>query len=223
MIAKIQKAFVIVSISTVGLAMMLLIAAVFGLKVFDNPYLLALLLSLAVIAAGCFFANNALDMFESKKVLSIMCLVLLAISAMLGFVHFWSKFSLPEAFGKLTGIIVISSVLIVIIVTTYGALNKKFFVLQMITYSLVGIIDILLVLLILGVKLFDIKGFATIFVIICIVAFALLCTTNILSKRINKIVEAGYIKVSKEEYNNLKQRVEELEKENAELKSKLND
>lgn len=222
MLAKIQKSFVITSIVSVGLVMLMLILAVFGVEVFKNPTLLAILLSLAVITAGFFFANNALDMFESKRLLSIMCLVLLAISATLGFVHFWSHFTLPEWFGRLTGIIVISSVLIVIIVTTYGSLERNFFVLQMITYILVGIIDIVLILALLGVKIFDIDGFVTIFVIVCIVAFALLCTTNILSKRIAKMVEKGFVKISKEEYNSLKQRVEELEKENEELKSRLN-
>lgn len=220
MLAKIQKTLVIVSISSVGLVMAMLIAAVFKAPVFDkDKILLPIMLSLAVIAAGCFFANNALDMFEDKKPLSISCLVLLAFSAILGFIHFWSKFSLSEGFGKFTGIVVITSVLFVIIVTTYGALDKHFFVLQMITYVLVGLIDVVLIMTILGADLFH-GAFTTIFVVTCIAAVALLLTTNILGKRLNKIVEAGFIKVNKAEYEALKQRVEELEKENAELKSK---
>lgn len=221
MLTKIQKTLVIASIVSVGLAMVMLIMAVFGVEVFKNKNLLALLLSLAVIAAGCFFANNALDMFETKKVLSIMCLVLLVISAILGFVHFWSHFTLSEGFSRFTGIVVITSVLIVIIVTTYGALSKHFFALQLITYSLIGIIDIVLIITLLGADIFH-GAFVTIFVVVCICAFALLCTTNILGKRINKIVEAGFIKVKKDEYDMLKQRVEELEKENEELRNKLN-
>ncbi|MBO7085514.1 MAG: bZIP transcription factor [Bacilli bacterium] len=220
MLAKIQKTLVIVSISTVGLVMAMLIAAVFKAPVFDkDKILLPIMLSLAVIAAGCFFANNALDMFEDKKPLSISCLVLLAFSAILGFIHFWSKFSLSEGFGKFTGIVVITSVLFVIIVTTYGALDKHFFVLQMITYVLVGLIDVVLIMTILGADLFH-GAFTTIFVVTCIAAVALLLTTNILGKRLGKIVEAGFIKVNKAEYEALKQRVEELEKENAELKSR---
>ena len=222
MLAKIQKTLVIVSISTVGLVMAMLIAAVFKAPVFDkDKILLPIMLSLAVIAAGCFFANNALDMFESKKVLSISCLVLLAVSAMLGFIHFWSKFSLSEGFGKFTGIVVITSVLFVIIVTTYGALDKHFFVLQIITYILVGAIDIVLIMAILGADIFH-GAFVTIFVVACIAALALLLTTNILGKRLGKIVEAGYIKVEKTEYEALKKRVEELEIENEELRNKLN-
>lgn len=220
MLAKIQKTLVIVSISTVGLVMAMLIAAVFKAPVFDkDKILLPIMLSLAVIAAGCFFANNALDMFEDKKVLSISCLVLLAFSAILGFIHFWSKFSLSEGFGKFTGIVVITSVLFVIIVTTYGALDKHFFILQMITYVLVGLIDVVLIMTILGADLFH-GIFTTIFVVTCIAAVALLLTTNILGKRLGKIVEAGFIKVNKAEYEALKHRVEELEKENAELKSR---
>jgi len=220
MLAKIQKSLVIVSISTVGLVMAMLIAAVFKAPVFDkDKILLPIMLSLAVIAAGCFFANNALDMFESKKALSISCLVLLAFSAILGFIHFWSKFSLSAGFGKFTGIVVITSVLFVIIVTTYGALDKHFFVLQMITYILVGLIDVVLIMAILGVDLFH-GAFTTIFIVTCIAALALLLTTNILGKRLGKIVEAGFIKVNKAEYEALKQRIEELEKENAELRSR---
>ncbi|MBO4623249.1 MAG: hypothetical protein J5691_05105 [Bacilli bacterium] len=222
MLAKIQKTLVIVSIVSVGLVMAMLIAAVFKAPVFDkDKILLPIMLSLAVIAAGCFFANNALDMFESKKVLSISCLVLLAVSATLGFIHFWSKFSLSEGFGKFTGIVVITSVLFVIIVTTYGALDKHFFVLQLITYILVGAIDIVLIMAILGADIFH-GAFTTIFIVSCIAALALLLTTNILGKRLGKIVEAGFIKVDKAEYEALKQRVEELERENKELKDKLN-
>ena len=222
MLAKIQKSLVIVSICAVGAIVVMLIAALFGLEVFKDKNLLAVLLSIAVIAAGCFFANNALDMFNNKKVLSIACLVLLTISAILGFVHFWSHFTLSEGFARFTGIVVITSVLIVIIVTTYGQLNKKFFALQLVTYILVGIIDIVLILALLGVEVFKNGGFTTIFVAICFIAFALLCTINIISKRINKIVENGYIKIKKADYDDLLAKVEELEKENALLKEKIN-
>ena len=74
---------------------------------------------------------------------------------------------------------------------------------------------------ILGADIFH-GAFVTIFVVSCIAALASLLTTNILGKRLGKIVEAGFIKVEKTEYEALKQRVEELEKENKELKDKLN-
>ena len=220
MLAKIQKTLVIVSIVSVALVMAMLIGAVFKLPVFKNDTLLAILLSLAVIAAGCFFANSALDLFIDKKVLSVMCLVLLAISASLGFMHFWSHFSLPEWFGRFTGIVVITSVLIVIIVTTNGALNKHFLALQLITYILVGIIDVVLIIALLGGDIFH-GAFTTIFIIGCIVAVTLLFISKILGRRMGKIEEAGYIKVRKDDYDDLLKKIDELEKENQELRSKI--
>ena len=81
------------------------------------------------------------------------------------------------------------------------------FALQIITYSFVLIIDIILTLTILGVQIFDNSAFATFFVVLALITFALLCVVNIIARKNyrNQIDESEeeMITIKKSEYDML--------------------
>ncbi len=212
-----QKVLTIVSIISVAVSVMMFIGLYFGLKLFSNKYLLAIFLSFIAMAVVCFFSNSALDMYSKKKCISIVSLALLGLSFIFGLINFWTYFELEGFFPKMSGVIAIASVLFVIIITTSTKLDNHYKGLQIITFGLTVILDIALTIVILGVDLFDNDTFVKIFYPLCFIVFALLCITNIISKRINKI-KKDFIQISLDEYNSLKERIRELENENKKLR-----
>lgn len=214
---KVQKVLTLISIVAVAISVMMFIGLYFGLKLFSNKYLLATFLTFIATAVVCFFSNGALDMYGKKKYLAIVSLALLVLSFLFGLINFWTYFELEGFFPKMSGIIAIASVLFVIIITTSSKLDNHYRGLQIITFSLTVILDIALTIVILGVDLFDNDTFVKIFYPLCFIVFALLCITNIISKRINK-TKKDYIQISLDEYNSLKERIRELENENRELR-----
>lgn len=219
MIEKIQKGLIITSIVTVSIVVIMLISALFGAEIFNNKTLTAILLTIAAISAVGFFINSALDMFNKKKIIAIISMVLLGFAFIFGLVNFWTHFEMEGIFPKISGIIAIASVLFVIIITTNAKLDNNFKVLQFVTYGLIIALDIILTLVILGVDLFGTEGFSEFFWAFCFIVFALLCINNIVGKRItSNNLGKDYIKVSVKEYNELKERINQLEKENKELR-----
>ena len=119
------------------------------------------------------------------------------------------------------------AVLFNIIISLILKLDKKYLVLQIITYLIILAIDIILTLQVFRVNVFGIKGFWKFFLVLCLVAFGLLCTTSIIGRKtvtdekdeINTKPKTANI--SNEEYFALLQKVEKLKAENAELKRRL--
>ena len=88
-------------------------------------------------------------------------------------------------------------------------------------------IDIIITLQILNVDIFGIKHFWKFFIAICLVAFALLCTTSILGRKYDGgdkegKDKQGFVKIPQNEYDELKSKIKALEEENAALKQQLN-
>ena len=212
MLKKVKKILSIVTIATLCIPILMLILAIFGVEVFEGV-LLKFLLTFATIAVACAFSINALNIFEKNKIISIVSISLLGLSALLGFIIYWSEFTMPALFNNLTMVLAIATVFFCIIVSTHLKLGKKYLVLQIITYCLVIIIDILLTLLIFGIEIFEVKGLSEIFWTICLVTFALICVTGVLGKKSNDNSESNkkYVKIPVEEYESLKARLAELE------------
>lgn len=219
MIEKLQKGLVVSSVVTVSIVVLMLISALFGVEIFNNPTLTAILLTIASLSAVCFFVNAALDMFNKKKIIAIISMVLLGLAFIFGLINFWTHFEMEGLFPKISGIIAIASVLFVIIITTNAKLDNNFKLLQFVTYGLIIVLDILLTIIILGVDLFDNETFTKFFWAFCFIVFALLCITNIIAKRISSNnLGKDYIKISIKEYNELKERIKLLEEENKKLR-----
>ena len=212
---KIRKILTIVSVSTMAIAVIMLISAVFGAKVFQG-IALNFLLTFAVISVASAFAINSLNVLKTQKIVAYISLALLALSSLFGIITFWTNFS-NALFGQITAILAIATAFFCIIISTNNKVQKRFLVLQIITYAIAVFIDIILTLLIVGVSVFKVNGMVEIFIVACLVAFALLCALGILGKKKDN-TEDKLNKVEKVDYQALLNKIQKLEEENAKLK-----
>ncbi len=222
MINKTKKILTIVTLVSIAIPILLLIGAIFGLEVFSG-FTLKLMLTLATVAVAGAFSINALNIYNKRKVIAMISISLLCLCSILAFVIFWSNFTTPTIFNNLVIVLAMATVLFCIIVSMHLKLEKKFLIIQIITYSLIIIIDIILTLIVFGIDVLSIEGLSQLFWTMCLTTFALLCTTGILGKKASSLDSKDsnssnkFVKISIEEYENLKNRIKELE---AELENK---
>ena len=210
-----KKLLTIFSIISTVIPILLLIGTLFGLVTFDGVFL-KLMLTFVTLAVAGGFAINALNIIRKNKTISFISLTLLLISSILLVVMFWSNFSTPEIYNDLTVVISMATIFFCIIISMHLKLSKRYLALQIITYILVVAIDIILTLNIFGVNIFAINGMIQTFITLCLITFALLLITGILGKKSadNDTVDNDkYIKITIEEYNELKERIKYLENE----------
>lgn len=222
-----KKVLTITSICSIVIVVGLLISALFGANAFEFP-LVAVLVSFGIICAGTSLTLNALNIMPKHRILAIVDMALLGLLVLLGIIISWSNFSTNYIFNKITLILGMIAILFNIIVAYYLKLGKKLLILQVVTYVLISVIDLLLTLQICDIKLFDIDWFVKLFIALCLITFLMFIVLAVLSKKDSQDSEDvvaskdEMIKISKAEYDALKTRISELEKENIELKSKLN-
>lgn len=209
---KTKKFLMYLSLCTLAICIVLLIGAIFGLDTF-NGGLLKVLKSCGTIAIAGFFSINAITMIAKNKTLGIICLGLLATLSTSLLIIVWANIK-AGVFTNIVYILLIATILFNIIVTLNLNLDKRFLILQIVTYLLIAIIDIVLTLVILGNNV--LKGTVLkLFIAGCIVVFGLMCALAILSKKGEKD------EPQKEDVSSLKARIDELEKENTKLKEQL--
>lgn len=136
---------------------------------------------------------------------------------MFALIIYWSNFQIPAWFGKSTIIISVTTILFIIIVSASIKLGNRHRVLQGITFGLITVLDIIIAIAVFGVPVFELAGFVQIFVVACLVVFALLCTLGILGKKSlepePKTQEKGFVKISVDEYESLKAEIKKLKEE----------
>lgn len=222
---KTKKTLMIVSLSALVICCIMLILAVFGVKIFDGvPLRLLLILATMCVATG--ISINELAVINRKKVLGFVGIGLLALSVLMALVIFCSNLLVTEnVFNRITGIVSVLSVTFIIIISIYSKLGKSLLGLQIPTYVAFGALAILLSLLIGGLHLFDIKGMLEVFIVLGIVCFGLLIASTIISAKkkssnadaVNS--KAKTITISLQEYESLKEENKALKEELEKLKS----
>lgn len=218
---KTKKVLMIISLSTLALSCLMLILAIFKVKIFEGVPLRILLISSA-IAISCAVSITEINIIKQKKVLGLVSLSLLMLSVLFALIIFCSPLlNNANAFNRLTGILSIFSILFMIIISLNTKLERKFFILQIITYIFVCVIDIMLSLLIAGVDLFNITAMTEIFWILIVVSVGLLITLSVLSSKKNIETNNNKINGNNETITITKTEYDTLLKENAELKEKI--
>ena len=213
-----KKTLMYTSLVALAVCIILLIGSLFGLKTFEGA-LLKLLETFATIAVAGFFAINALTMTEKNKIIGFVCAGLLGFLSLLLIIIFWAN--IPwGVFQKLVFVLTIATVLFNIIVNLNLKLDKNLLVLQIITYILIGIIDIILTMVIFGSKILTNDAVLKVFIAGCIIVFGLLCALEILSKKVEKtpmLIKQGELN----DVDSLKAQVKALQEENARLREQL--
>lgn len=220
-----KRTLSIIAISSLVGAVLMLILAVFGVEGLFKYPLLAVMETLAIICVGSALSINALLIFPKKKKLAIVDLSLLSSLTLLSIITFWIEAVSNSFFGKIVLILGIATIFFNIIVSNYLKLAKSKLALQIITYCLIIVLDILLTMQILGVNLFDLDWFAKVFIVLCLVTFVMLIVLIILAKKspvgehlVDNEDKTKYVKIEKSEYEAMKQKIAELEKEIETLK-----
>lgn len=220
-----KKILTIISLSTLGLACLLLILAIFKVPVFKGILLRVLLIS-ATLAVGCAFAISELNVIKRKKIVGWIGLSLLALSMLCAIIIFVTPLLVNEnVFNRITGILSIFSVLFIIIISFKTKLENKMLALQIITYVVLSILVLILCLLIAGVDIFAVKGMLQVFGIVCVISVGLLIAVAVISAKTTDAEikpEIGkFVKVSQEEYSYLKAENQALKQKVAELEEKI--
>ena len=224
---KVKKILTNVSIVSMALAVVIIATAIFGAPVFNaGGILLKIMLSFATIAVASIFAVSAISFYNKSKVLSLTSLCLLGIATILAIVVYWTGFSL-SILSKATIIISVLAIFFNIIVSFAIKHGKKHLVLQVVLYSLIGVLDVVITLSVLGINVFAIPGFWQCFAVVCLAVFALFCALAIMGKKeasdeIRKDNNEGKIVLSKDEYDKLLAQLEDLKAEVKLLRSTKN-
>lgn len=217
---KVKKILLITSISAVGASALLLILQVLGVPIFQGV-MLRILLIVATIGATSGIALNEIAVIKRKKILGYVSLGLLGLSTAFAIVIFCSNIlTTGGVFPKITGVTALVSILFIIIVSLYSKMENHLIGLQIPAYVSLSLVDATLVLLVVGINVFAVKGLLEAFIIMCIVSVALIITVSVISAKRNASPEVQkakndeYVTISKKEYEN-------LIAENKELKEKL--
>lgn len=220
-----KKILTTVSLICVVVSVGLLIGAIFGLRVFKKP-LLAVLLSFATVGVASAFSINSLTMHKKNRTIAYATLGLMGVTTLMALIIYFSNFSTAVYFNKVILVLGIFAVLFNIIVSLILKLDKRYLILQIITYLIILAIDIILTLQVFRVDVFGIKGFWKIFLVLCLLAFGLLCTTSIISRKTasdekDDTIKSKKVSLTAEQYKEMTDKIASLEAENAELRRKL--
>ena len=215
-IDKLKKALFITSLSTLGISCIMFILAIFKVNIFEGIQFRFLLI-FCTLTIACAVSINEINVIKRKKILGIISISFLLLSVLFALIIFCSPiFEKDNFFNRLTGIISIFSILFMIIISLYVKLNKSYIYLQIICYSTIAFVDIILSILIGGFDIFGVTAITEIFWVFVVISVGMLVTLSILSTRKNEKIqtETDTITINRREY-------EELKRENSELKKEL--
>ena len=199
----------------------LLIAAIFGVKVFEGT-ILNVLLSLAIVTAGTAISINAINYMNKKKILSFISLALTGALMVLAIIIVWGAIAWSNALTKITVLLAIATIFFNVIVAYRLKLENRYFAIQIAAYVLLGVLDIILTLLVFEVNLFAYSWFWQPFTVLVIVVVGFLAALGILGRRANDIgsVDNEKMLITRAEYNSMLKKIADLEAELADKKSK---
>ena len=216
-----KKVLLIISLSAVGIACVMLILAIFKVKIFEGIPL-RLLLIFCTLALGSAVSINEISIIKQKKVLGSVSLSFLLLSVLFALIIFCSPiFEEENFFNRLTGIFSLFSIFFMMIISLNTKLDRKYIVIQIICYIALCFVDGILSILIGGYDIFSVTSITEIFWILVVVSVGLLITLSVLStKRLTESDSKNKetITISKVEYEALKKENEALKEEISKLK-----
>lgn len=221
-----KKSLMITSLSALAISCLMLILAVFKLPIFQGVWL-RLLLIVSTISVSTALANNEIEVIKRKKILGYVGLALLSMSVLFAFIVFCSPlFVTANVFNRITGVVSLISVLFILIISINTKLGKKLIGLQVPTFVAMSLAVLMIALIVCGVKLFNIKGMLEVFIILCILSVGLFIASSVVSnknkdERVNENeenIKNQTITISLDEYNKMKETIENLTKENENLR-----
>lgn len=212
-----KKSFLIASLVSLAITCLFFILAIFDVKVFDGIWLRFSLI-FASLCVGCGFLVNELNVLKRNKILGILSISFLSVSIIFALIIFCTPLlDDGSIFNTITAIIALFSTFFMIIISLATKLEKKLLILQITTYIILFLLEILISILIAGYPLFDVNAMTEIFSVVCVISVGLLIALWILStkKTTNESLNNSqeFIKVLKSDYENLIEENKKLKKQ----------
>ena len=216
---KMKKTLTLISLIALAISSLMLISAVlFAMPVFSDEVLRRILFIMATFAIASGLALIELPVLNKKRLLGIVGLSLLGFSTLLALILFAVPSLLEFGFyAKLTLSLTITSIMFIIIIVLYSKIGSSRMPFQIFTYACYSVFDLLLLLLVWGINIFELTFMIYFFVILCIVNPALFVALLVLGsgKKANtdKVLpkdSSDMITISKTEYETLKHENETL-------------
>lgn len=191
-----------------GVCAIMLILTIFGVNFFEGVKL-DILITVATLTVVGYFSLSSYNMLSKNKVLSYVSFGLIALSALLVVISTWADFSGSGMFFKVTVTIALISILFIFIVSTSLKLERRFVAVQIVCHVILAIFVLLSILLTFGVTVLNNTPFF-VMLVLSIVAFI---TVSVLSNKNTTAdtVSDGYVKISKQEYDELLAKAKQLE------------
>ena len=178
-----KKILTTISLVSMAAGVLILISAIFGNdKIFTGTWL-KVLLSLGTIFISLALIVNSLGIIQKRRIIGFVSIGLLAALTVLLFIIYWAGIEFTNLFSQITSTIAVATIFFCIITSLVSKLNSRHKVLQGITYFLIFAVDVVITLGIFGVEVFAQNGVWQVFVVVCLVIFALLITLNTFGKK----------------------------------------
>ncbi len=187
----------------------IILLLLFNLIKLSGIYLDLLLTVLTFFGAGLVSLNSVSSIGKNNKLIFVSLFLLILSMVLVLLLVWWEK--APDVFTNITWSVVTLSVAFNFIVSFSLKLNKNALVWQTITYSIYGIATIIILLAINVDAVADWKGFA--YVLVPLILLGLIFTSILFTfgkKNNDEVLE--YVTIAKKEYDEMKDRIRELEK-----------
>ena len=199
-----------ITIGSVGLVALLLIGALFSVVKLEGAVADVVFTGLTLTVAGLLTLNSC-NMLERKNKLAIASLSIIALSSLLVILCFWTKLDdNSKAYLNTTLTISALSVCFNLISSGVLKLGKRYLPLQVVSYACYAILSLYLIIIFWSSAEINFKLLA----VLIILSLLFFCVQLVVAKKQGDTipVEVNYVKITKEEYEDLLSKKEQLEK-----------
>ena len=206
-----KKRISFATIIFIGLSALISISALFRIFELKGVILDLLFTFLTLTIAGILTLGTS-EMLERKNKIAIISLSLLGISTLLVVLCYWTNLDSSEAYLKTTLVTSTLSIYFNLISSNILKMGKSKKVIQGISYICYSVVALYLILIFLDA--ISLNGTnLKIFILFIILSFVALCVLTVLSKKslYEDFVTKEYIKITKEEYEDLLNKKAQLE------------
>lgn len=206
-----KKKISLITIVCVVLSALIAIFGLFGIFKIKGAISDLLFTFLTLTVAGILTINSC-EMLERKDKLAIISLSLISLSSLLVILCYWTNFDNSDLYIKATLVISALSICFNLITSSILKMGQNYKSIQIISYFCYSIVTLYLILVFLNIS--ELNGtFLKTFILFVILSFLAMCILTILAKKKphSEIATKEYVKISKEEYNDLLAKKEQLE------------
>ena len=212
-----KKKISLITLACVGLSALISVGALFDFLEFKG-FTLDLLFTFLTLTIAGILTLNSCEMLERKNRLALVSIALILISTILVILCFFTNLDDIDGYMKLTLVTSTLSICFNLISSNILKMEKNYKIVQILSYSCYAFLSIYLILIFLDILKLDGSNLK-IFILFIILSFVAMCSLAILSKKRPTQRENSfeYVKISKEEYQDLldkKKQLEELLKGN---------